>query len=318
MKNHYLLIFLLLFHSNIFSQEKVIIYPKVGISLQWGMPVNRIGFNFSIASVYKNFQWSNSVFCFYNRNCFGYNNSSLETQLSTNLGFGFSKKVEKLENNIALIQPHSNFTNNNHFISYGLKYYGDNNATSQTTGFFIYRFKNFFLQTENDALIFKTYDRFRTGAFSLGFENNYQSNQSWFSQQRFALHFLAFMPSNKDANAKKVAETSYPSPNGYLDFSKNIRGNVSVGALFFQLESSLNFNQAAFLQVGIDDEHVRNFIQNKIFHDLKFIPKSWKKVKNYHVPMLKKDNTNYLFLENEKVRPTKLFFHLGTNSPMNY
>lgn len=318
MKNHYLFIFFLLVHSKIFSQDKILIYPKVGLSFQWGTPVNRIGFNFSMTSIYKNIQWSNSVFCFYNRNCFGYNNSSLEIQLSTNLGFGFSKKVDKLEYNIALIQPHSNFTNYNHYISYGLKYYGNNNATSQTTGFFIYRFKNFFLQTENDALIFKTYDRFRTGAFSIGFENNNQRNQSWFSQQRFALHFLAFMPSNKDANAKKIDETSYPSPNGYLDFSKNNRGNVSIGALFFQLESSLKFNQAAFLQVGIDDEHVRNFIQNNIFHDLKFIPKSWKKVKNYHVPMLKIDKTNFLFLKNEKVRPAKPFFHLGLNSPMNF
>ncbi len=317
MKKHYLIFLFLSFQLKLFSQKNIFFYPKIGFSFQWGMPVNRIGFNFIAAAGYKNIQWTNSIFCFYNRNCFGYKNSSLETQLTSNIGVGIiNNNLPK--NEIALLQPHSNFTNFNHFISYGIKYYGDNNATSQTTGFFIYRYKNIFLQSENDAFIFKTYDRFRTGSFSIGVENNKKTQNNWFSQQRYALHFLAFMPSNKDKNSSKVSETSYPSPHGYLDFSKNNRGNVSVGALFVQVESSIKFNQSAFFQLGIDDEHVRNFVQNKIFHDLKFIPSRFKKVKNFHVPMLKKDNSNFLFKKNEKVRPAKLYFHLGANTPMNY
>ena len=70
--------------------------------------------------------------------------------------------------------------------------------------------------------------------------------------------------------------------------------------------------------IGIDAEQVRHVFQNRIVHDMYFIPERFIGYKNVHYPMLQKDGTPFLQRPGQKVRKPKPFFNLGLNDNLFY
>ena len=85
-----------------------------------------------------------------------------------------------------------------------------------------------------------------------------------------------------------------------------------------QIKQLFPYQQVAQANFGVDDEHIRNVIQNKLMHDLPFLPQKWMQTEQPHIPMLAEDGKQYLFKENQKVKPTELYFNVAMNSSLFY
>ena len=86
--------------------------------------------------------------------------------------------------------------------------------------------------------------------------------------------------------------------------------------MLIEAMGSAGYSHQAFVQGGIDDEGIRHLFQNKLMHDMKFIPSKWEHMNNPHIPMLQPDGTAYLFKTGQLVRKPKPFFEIGLNNPL--
>jgi hypothetical protein len=126
------------------------------------------------------------------------------------------------------------------------------------------------------------------------------------------------------ANGKRINDANYPSRFGYMDLTNAQYGNLSHGILGFQFQylSTKNYyaygNQTIQFNAGLDAEQIRNVIQNKIIHDMYFLPKAWQKTKNAHIPMISEDGNPYLFKENQKIKKPSLYLNGALNPSLFY
>jgi len=70
--------------------------------------------------------------------------------------------------------------------------------------------------------------------------------------------------------------------------------------------------------IGVDAEQVRNTVQNKLIHDMVFLPKAWRPKTNCHIPMLDKNNNAYLFHENQEIKSPRFYLNAFTNASCFY
>ena len=94
--------------------------------------------------------------------------------------------------------------------------------------------------------------------------------------------------------------------------------NLSHGLLSAQFKWNVAYSQIVQANAGIDAEQVRDVVQNKLIHDMKFIPKKWQKNKNCHIPMLDDKGEPYLYKEGQKIKPARVYFNLFSNAGLFY
>jgi hypothetical protein len=283
-----------------------------GISATFGSKVNRLGLMAGFWAFYENFQlnvYGNSFYCF---NSFGPNTPRWESQLNLGLlgSFGPHRAFNN-DNHARFYSPVSNFTGRQHSLTYILKFYFDNIGTSQPTaiaGLGTGR-TSFFM--ENDLLILRGSDKYRTGAVSV--LHQYQDF-------RFGATALLWTGNNRAKEAVKVRgeQTDYPSEFGYYDLSETKFGKHSHGIFALQADYQLPYRQALGLRAGVDAEQVRHIIQNKILHDMPFLPRIFNKPDNPHFPMLDEEGKPYLFKEDQKIRKPVFFGDVSLNPTLTY
>jgi len=171
---------------------------------------------------------------------------------------------------------------------------------------------------ENDGFAFLPWDQYRTGAITIGryFINNSLYNTE--PQHKVSLDILLYTGKTQGVPTEKVAESAYPSRFGYKKLNKSKYSKSSHGIIKLSYQTSTIFIQSAFASVGIDNEHIRNAVQNKLIHDLPFLPRKLIKIKNPHIPMRNTQGGDYLFEKDEKVRKGKIVWGLGLNRPLFY
>ena len=103
-----------------------------------------------------------------------------------------------------------------------------------------------------------------------------------------------------------------------MDTVGGVYANTSHGLLSTQIKCNIGYSQNVQLNMGVDAEQVRNAVQNKLIHDMRFIPKKWNKAKNCHIPMLDTNNNPYLYAEDQKIRKAKLYLNAFTNANIFY
>lgn len=191
-------------------------------------------------------------------------------------------------------------TNFNYGIAYNYLWYYDDSGTSQRSGAFGAHIKNFFLAIENDVFGGQARDRFRTSIIYMHYRTEYLTyfieNYLWTGETR-------------GSTWTKVAHPYMP--NGFRDLSELPFGKTSHGILNIGVHGHLPYHQWATVKVGIDDESIRNFIQNKLGHDLIFLPKKMKR-NTPHYPML--DNKGCPVFEKEAKRKTRFYFAASLNN----
>jgi hypothetical protein len=62
--------------------------------------------------------------------------------------------------------------------------------------------------------------------------------------------------------------------------------------------------------VGVDAEQVRNYVQNRLIHDLIFLPRRWRKTNSCHMPMLDTAGNQYLYRPGQEIKPTQLYWNV--------
>jgi hypothetical protein len=104
----------------------------------------------------------------------------------------------------------------------------------------------------------------------------------------------------------------------YMDTTGSIYPHTSHGLLSAQFKYNVGYAQNIQLNIGADAEQIRNVVQNKIIHDMRFLPKKWIKHQNCHIPMLDDKGEQYLYKEGQKIRPAKFYFNWFSNANLFY
>lgn len=288
---------------------------KVGVSFSIGTHVNRIGIMGGMWFVANHVQLNGILHGNFSSKSFGPKQSRFELQMSEGIQYFFGNK-NVLTNRICFMNPSSNFSNYGYGFSYTFKHYFDHIGLRQGTAIMHINIHNLILAHENDALLFSYLDKFRTGAFSIRYEFDSKQMQNYFYSNAISAKVQLFTGNSLSKKSVRRTDTKYPAQSGYLDLSEAECGSCSNGILMLEYETALPFNQNSRIQVGMDDERIRNRIQNKWIHDMKFVPQFFGRKANAHIPMITIDGKPYLFESNQLLRKSKPYFQFGMNEPM--
>lgn len=281
---------------------------SVGVSFSFGTLVNRIGLHSGGFIALGPTQINATVKGFYNFQSLGLKRKTLELQLGLSGQLGWGRKDTLVNNFIGLTE-----NNTDHDYAFGLSFmhYRDRLGTTQSTGLINLNIHNFNIITENDLFgnLIKQHDRYRTGAFLI--EYQYANTKVGITALLWTPNY-AHCPIIINENTKKWARFGY-----YQDADVANR-DQTVGALSLQVRQWLPYNQEASLNIGANGEQIRNALQNKFIHNQPFFPASWVKRKPPHIPMITVDSKQYLYLQDQKVKPLSFYFNLGLNTALFY
>jgi len=279
---------------------------SAGLSFSLGNKINRIGIRSSFCYTYGFAQINATLNAYYNFQTLAIKKKTPELQLGIGAQLGFGQQDSSTNRFISLTD-----NNTDYYFSagYSFMYFLDKQSTSQGGGILNVNIENFTFATANDLFGFGKgwRDRFRTAAVMVQYR---------YLDTKFALN--STMWTGDYIGCTKVKNSDYPARFGYKENEKAIYGHNMASLLSVQVEQLLPYNQIARINLGVDSEWVRHFLQNKLIHDQYFIPERWIKRPQMHFPMLDKDGNQFLFKDGQKVRPTSFYFNLGMNNGVFY
>jgi len=276
---------------------------EIGVELGIGSVVNRLGVTVKGYCGFNDLQANARIAGYYGLSGYGPPVPRPEFQAAVGVTLGFGRKSSDPD---PFLSPVGNQTGRMNSVGYSYMLYLDTVRTSQLSGQVSLQFDKFQFLTENDALAFLAFDRFRTGAFMF----------AWRDGDAKA-GVKAMLWTGNPRGAKRIQDPGYPSRFGYKDLSENLYGRFSSGMLAVFFQKKIPFFSDAVVEAGIDAEQVRNIFQNG-FHDLISFPAAWNRSKTPHYPMLDTDGRPFLNLPGQKIRPARFFFFCGLDSPAFY
>ena len=264
---------------------------RFGIVLSLGNRFDQIGLCANAYYFNNSFQINTELRTNYNFKNLGPKKKHFElvTSLGLLVGFGKSDTPTNL-----FISKTSNQTRYSNSFSYVYSYYLNNIQPPQQTGIIAFQFQNVSLIIENDLFARPTFDRFRTGAFLLQYQ---------YKEFQFALNSTLW--TGKMGNVVR----NHPSnkfPNGYVDTTNSVYANCSNGLLSMQMKYILPYQQYIQGNLGLDAEQIRNAMQNKVIHNVF-------KSKNSTIPMLDKNQNQYLYENGQEIRKSKIYYNIFLN-----
>ena len=266
---------------------------NVGLVGAFGTHVQRFGISVQAYTVHDFMQLNGSFRLYHNFKNLGPKKENLElhTALGFCLGFG-----DKTHSDNWFISPIGNQTGYRHSVAYSYQIWINAIQTSQVTGLLACQFNHVSVICENDLLAKPTLDRFRTGAFLIQYQSNY-----W----QYAINCTMW---TGKLGLGMRNDSIFPAP-GYVNMDGSVYGHLSHGLLSAQVKYANEFGQYLQANAGIDAEQVRDVVQNKIMHDMPFIPKRWNTSQNLHIPMIDTSGGQYLYRPDQKIRSPKLFLN---------
>ncbi len=228
-------------------------------------------------------------------------------------GYGGRKKFWESQNSLGLvllggkkeISPDFQLngllhnTSYNYGLGYNYIWYFDNAKTSQLSGGWGLHLKAFSFLFENDIFGGQGKDRFRTGHISL----NYR-------YEDFKITAGLNIWTGETAKSVWHKDSFYKCPNGYRELDNLDYGKTSHGILYGGIAYNIGYGQFADLRIGVDSEKIRHVFQNRLMHDLIFLPKSIKR-KTPHYPRL--DDDGCPVFEDTLVRKSRFYYQHGFN-----
>lgn len=189
-------------------------------------------------------------------------------------------------------------------IGYSYLWYRDKIGTSQRSGTWNLGIQRVDLQFENDVFGGQAKDRFRTGNLYISYRDQFQS---------VGIGLLIWTGETGNSVWDKTPKDRCPS--GYRDLTPLPFGKSSNGILYVHANRTFANQQVASIQLGIDSEQIRHIFQNRLTHDLLFLPKKMER-NTPHYPRLNEKGEN-VFQKEEK-RPDRLFFQCSLNDLFLY
>lgn len=279
----------------------------IGVSLTFGTQVNRIGITAKGFATYRQFQLNGQTTNFWNIRTFGIQDGGLETQNSVGIIYGFGENAT--DDFIAMIDILGNQTRQQNHIGYAYNFYNDVHQMNQKTGTISIQLNRLTFITENDAFSFIPHDRYRTAGATF----RYRMDEFTYLALQMTLwtgdpFYMTVQPIYDD----------YPNPSGYEDMSGARFTDNSHGILAAQIIRLLPYHQQVSMNVGIDAEQVRHVLQNRLIHDLPFIPKGWNPPRQPHIPMVAEDGKPYLYRKGQVIRKARFWGNVNMNTPYFY
>tara|TARA_B110000285_G_scaffold124397_1_gene140410 strand:- start:4223 stop:5110 length:888 start_codon:yes stop_codon:yes gene_type:complete len=189
-------------------------------------------------------------------------------------------------------------TKYNFGLGYNYIIYHDNINSTQRSGGFAVHLKDFTIYHENDIFAGQGRDRFRTGQFHFAYR---------YQDYKFGLGVK--MWTGETRGGQHVDFVNDKIRGGYRTLDHLPYGKTSHGIFYGAFSYNLPYKQDAFMKIGIDSEEIRHAIQNRLIHDLIFLPKSVKHHSS-HYPRL--DEFGCPVFERNSTKKDRLHFQLGT------
>ncbi len=278
---------------------------KIGLIVEYGSHVHRIGMIASTATQYASTQANVEFRGFYNFRSYGPKIKGLETVWSLGLAQGFGKPYHFA---VPMIDSRFFSTDKKYTLGFTFQMYKDQMETSQGTGSFFFSADAFFLNFENDLFgNNKGKDRFRTGGFTLNYVH-----KNWI----LSLKNIIWTGETRCKEKVSYTDSDYPSRYGYHDVTKCKYGHFAhgIGALSATYLPEDWFGQHFSMAIGIDHEKIRHFFQNRLIHDMYFMPDGINPSRNLHYPMLDQNGNPYLFLKDQILKRPEFYFQFGANT----
>jgi hypothetical protein len=286
---------------------------SIGLVAAFGNRFDRIGICFKAYYLSNNLQLNGDLRFYGNIKNLGPQGFYPEGSFSLGIVYGFGRK-DTLDKN-PFLSTVSNQTGNTGSIGYAYTFYLNEIGTRQPTGTVSIEYDKFNLIGEDDLFAHPRDDRFRTGAVLVQY--------TYKNITQFGLNASLWT----GQMGKRVQGNGYPYAIGYLDTTGGSYCNYSHGLLSVQAKTMLPlYNQPGEefqgregqLSAGIDAEQVRNAIQNRFFHDMIFLPASWRNTQNADIPMLDEEGQQYLYQPGQKIRKPDLYLNSFLNPGLFY
>lgn len=282
------------FQSNVFG-------GSVGLVLNTGTTINSIGLKLNGYYAQYFYQFNAGTELRFSLNSYGKRKNFFEARN----GIGLVLLAGPKEHNpdFELSELHHN-TNSLYGFGYNYMWYTDNAGTSQRSGGFGLHINNLSILIENDVFAGQSKDRFRTGALTLTY---------LYGSFKFAIGNVIWTGETAGSVWQKIPLDKCPS--GFRILEDLSYGKTSHGVIYGGLTYSLPFGQACRFRIGIDSEQIRHSIQNRLIHDLIFLPSKVQR-NTPHYPRLDCDGCP-VFYKND-IRKNRLFLQLGANDTWSY
>lgn len=200
----------------------------------------------------------------------------------------------------------SNQTKRKYCVAYSYNAYFNKIKTKQSTGTIGLQFGDVSIISENDLFAHPLLDRFRTGAFLIQYQY----------KNIFQAAVNCTMWTGKMGNPVRD-DKDFPHI-GYMDTIGGLYTKNSHGLLSAQFKFNMGYAQNAQVNLGVDAEQVRNAIQNRLIHDMIFLPRKWYKPINCHIPMLDKKGDQYLYKKDQKIKRPTVYWNAFSNASLFY
>ena len=283
---------------------------NIQANMNFGFPENNVGF--SLIGEYRTSSNIELVLAYnlmYHFRNFGPDINHFEHSIISSVHYVWGDRIDLDDNDLS----HIKFLDSRRFrnsAGYTWQRFFNGIGTSQNVGTFHMRFNKTLSQFSNDVFANTNgKDRYRTGGFAFGF---YEDRTLFMSK------LLIWAGDSHCKEMRKVRDSNYPARWGYRDITNCNYGRLSHGILSFGITRDIGYGQSIGVQMGTDSEHIRDFVQNKIFHDLYFIPRFMNKTRNLHLPMKTIKGDNYLFEKDQKVRPRRFVWQFSLNPSTLY
>lgn len=285
----------------IFSNEHIGF--NVSINLAFGTHFQRVGVNLNFFYVDRAFQANSEIRAYFSYRNLGPRLIYPELVLSQGVLYAYGQQRDFFNPFLNSVSNQSKYKNS---VAYSYNAYFNKRKTTQQTGIISLGFGQVSIITENDILARTYYDRFRTGAFLVQYQYR--------DKVQAALNCTLW--TGKMGGILRDT-TSCPWP-CYMDTTGGVYTHYSHGLLSAQIKYNVGYSQNIQANAGMDAEQVRNAVQNKLIHDMSFLPRKWVKPKNCHLPMLDDKGLPYRCLPGQKIKKPQVYLNVFSNANLFY
>lgn len=272
----------------------------LGLTLHFGSHVNAAGLNLKVYYTDYFFQVNAGTSLTFHSLSYGNRRKYIENRSAFGLMLLGGKKQMPVDFQLDGLNHQTAY---NLGIGYNYVLYRDNAGTSQNSGGIAFHIRHISVYHENDFLAGQGKDRFRTAHFFISYRNDFY---------RTGAGILLW--TGETAGARRENIQSAKAPNGFKILEDLPYGKTSHGIFYGSFRAGLPFGQQVYMRLGIDSEHIRHAIQNRLIHDLAFIPGLTKRTRRTtpHYPRL--NSMGCPVFSKEGVRPDALYLQFGANS----
>ncbi|MES2587443.1 MAG: polymorphic toxin type 23 domain-containing protein [Bacteroidota bacterium] len=304
-RNSAFLILTLSFHFHAISQNKANFGSQIGLTLNFGTHVNSVGLITNVFYQANFYQINLGTQTKFNFTSYGKRKMFTETRIALGTLLLAGKQNNTIDFQLDALNHNTKY---DYALGFNYLWYFDEAKTSQRSGAWSIHAKKVSILFENDVFGGQARDKFRTGTMQISYRT-----------EDMKLFTNLYLWTGETRNSVWIKDSLPNCPNGYRSLENLPYGKTSHGILSFGINSNLNNymkdnfylnNQISTVKIGVDDEQIRHIVQNKISHDLIFMPKSYKR-NTPHYPRLNSEGKP-VFIKNE-IRKPKLYFQASLN-----